>query len=172
MKNKAFTLIELLVVVLIIGILSAIALPQYETAVLKTKFSTILPLGRVIKEAQERYYMANGKYALALADLDIELPGYCTVSAQGDGNMWFCGDEWFVDNTLAYGEAVGYSNIYFCPGSDKTNYLDRRDNNEAVLTFYYDHPDASYTQKAGQIGCLGKTTKGQKICKTFMGLLN
>ncbi len=73
-NTGGFTLIELLVVVLIIGILAAIALPQYEVAVLKTRMATVLPMMKAIKEANERYYMINGFYPDDLSVLDIQLP--------------------------------------------------------------------------------------------------
>ena len=75
MKNRAFTLIELLVVVLIIGILAAVALPQYQVAVMKSRFATLMPLVRSIKDAQEVYYLTNNKYATHFDELDIEVPG-------------------------------------------------------------------------------------------------
>ena len=74
MKNKAFTLIELLVVVLIIGIFAAIAVPQYQKAVAKSQFATLKFLVKDIVQAQEAYYLANGKYANKFSDLDITLP--------------------------------------------------------------------------------------------------
>ena len=74
MKNKAFTLIELLVVVLIIGILAAIAVPQYQKAVAKSQFATLKDLTISLKNAQELYYLSNGEYASKLSDLDITLP--------------------------------------------------------------------------------------------------
>ena len=76
MKNQAFTLIELLVVVLIIGILAAIALPQYEKAVEKSRAAEALILLRAMKNAEDAYYLANGESKVpALDELDIEIPG-------------------------------------------------------------------------------------------------
>ena len=73
--NGAFTLIELLVVVLIIGILSAVALPQYQKAVEKARAAEAVAILRNIADANRRYYLANGSYTWSLADLDIEIPG-------------------------------------------------------------------------------------------------
>ncbi len=72
-KNAGFTLIELLVVVLIIGILSAVALPQYQKAVSKSRTTEAIVTLKSIVDAQEVYYMANGAYTDDLSLLDIQV---------------------------------------------------------------------------------------------------
>ena len=78
-KNAAFTLIELLVVVLIVGILAAMALPEYKMAVAKARVTELLPLLDSIRKSQEVYYMANGRYRSKWEDLGLEIGGISSV---------------------------------------------------------------------------------------------
>ena len=74
MNTKGFTLIELLVVVLIIGVLSAVALPQYTKSVEKSRAIQAITLVKSVKDAAEVYWLANGSYPANLTDLDVEVP--------------------------------------------------------------------------------------------------
>ncbi len=84
MKN-AFTLIELLVVVLIIGILSAIALPQYTKAVEKSRAAEAMVNINMIKQQMDLYMLANTPTA------GIDFKDVTSVDLSGgewDGNYY------------------------------------------------------------------------------------
>ncbi len=71
LNNSGFTLIELLVVVLIIGILAAVALPQYQKAVDKSRMSGYWIILSDILHANQLCVL-EGKTHCGLDELDIE----------------------------------------------------------------------------------------------------
>ena len=160
--QRGFTLIELLVVVLIIGVLAAVALPQYQKAVHKSRIAAMLPLMRSIKNAQESYYLANGEYASVFDDLDVSLPAGCQIY-KTYGNMFYCQD-WLVDNERIYSVATGRLKLSYCPNVPEKSADHQLCNTYALmrLTLYYDY--ANVISKRGTLSC---TASEAGLCAAF-----
>ena len=163
-----FTLIELLVVVLIIGILAAIALPQYQKAVVKSRVATILPVLRAIKDAEEVYYMANGNYTIDTTELGIQLPADCSVLAGGDGGLYKCGDFFMfdLDDQINAGTGESYGKIIanYCP-SQNSSYTTCLPNRLFKVTLFYNYNTAN--PHTNEWYCYSENTQGQAICNSL-----
>ncbi len=115
-SKKGFTLIELLVVVLIIGILSAVALPQYQKAVGRARYTQAQTLLESLYKAEQVYYMANGAYTTHFSDLDIDVPNKQKIQEQNDGDKYI--EKWgscHLHNT-GYGQCnikIGTGEVWY-----------------------------------------------------------
>ena len=105
MNNKqAFTLIELLVVVLIIGILAAVALPQYQKAVEKSRAAQAITLLKSVFQAAKAYELANGNWPVSFEELSVDIPWTGTVCIDGTNAHCLSNNDWSLrlqnDNNL------------------------------------------------------------------------
>ena len=94
--KKGFTLIELLVVVLIIGILSAVALPQYQKAVFKSRMAEAFTNLKTISEAVKLCELENGR-------IDYDSNDFCQYAE--NLNISFGNADWgnvFITDKFEY----------------------------------------------------------------------
>ena len=140
MKNsRAFTLIELLVVVLIIGILAAVAVPQYQQAVEKSRATEALSILKTIATANRTYYLTHGTYPTNIEELDIEIPGSLVNTGVGKRTE---------TKYFQYGPAL--------MENDEGIAIAKRLPTEQFYTLTY--------YQTGEICCFSFSTKGTKFC--------
>ena len=157
LTTSGFTLIELLVVVLIIGILSAVALPQYETAVEKARSVEATNNLNYAQKIWKVQLLADPTNSSGVKPQDImELSG---GSWKADGKN-YCTKYFLYD--LDDGLPDGMLSAYRCtPKADCSACSDSSHQYYYILEYFGSgSKECHYTDG----------TKAAKICKGFAGL--
>ncbi len=94
-RNKGFTLIELMIVVAIVGVLAAIAIPNYSQYVVRSNMADAKDKLTEVAFEQERFANRNRRYTLDMTDL-----GYAADPVQSSQGLYT------IDAAVCTGAAV------------------------------------------------------------------
>ena len=112
--QHGFTLIELLVVVLIIAILAAVALPQYQMAIGKARFAELKVHTKYAAELAQQYFLLHDTYDGATTEVGKEMPAGITCSIWNNNeDKMNCCKTIFNANTCLYAQKTS-GKFFYC----------------------------------------------------------